>query len=156
MPNPCPSTPYLPIGRFRKKRGHDVVELGIENVYSAAATARAIVLSVLDPFSHPGQNTYCRCSACCVQQPSWSVPSPPNRLDIFAPVIRWFLVCLRGWQLWWDGRIGHLCRVYRRWLCREWRRAGPCPWLHGILVSTILPDSDCYIPFPLDHCEGSQ
>jgi hypothetical protein len=51
-PIPALQPPYLPIGRFRKKRGHDIVEPGTEIIYSAAATARAIVCQYQNPFSH--------------------------------------------------------------------------------------------------------
>jgi hypothetical protein len=45
MPNPCLSPYHLPVGRFR--RGCDIVkEVRYCSVYSAAATARAIILSV--------------------------------------------------------------------------------------------------------------
>jgi hypothetical protein len=49
MPNPCLSPYHLPVGRFR--RGCDIVkEVRYWSVYSAAATARAVVLLVFATF----------------------------------------------------------------------------------------------------------
>ena len=123
MPSPCLSSTTTRSIFEEERSWHRRTRY--RDSYSAVATARAIqVLVFIPPPPTLPEITYCRLPTCCVQQPSWSVPFPPNRPNIFSQAIHWSSVCQPGWQLWWGGRIEHLCRVCRRWLCRGWPSGG--------------------------------